>query len=132
VENVDARVTEERLIVSSFHLNPCGAGYALLWLVLALSACHAHAEALAVPNGGLESPAVGSWSTTKPASWTWSAGSGCGSVGLTSTCGAKNSRQTLYGNQIAGTLTSDVLPQTLPGPEMLTLSDSAKKCHDGQ
>ena len=89
------------------------------------------ADSLVVSNGTMELPSAVAWSTTKPSNWTWTAGSGCGSVGLTSTGGAKGSLQTLYGDQIAGTLTSDVLPQTLPTPEALTLSYSAKRGNTG-
>jgi hypothetical protein len=83
-------------------------------------------QSLTVPDGNLETPVVAAWSTTLPTSWTWSPDSGAGGVGLTSTGSAKGSQRCLYGNQIAGNLTSDVLPQVLSAPGVLTPTDSAK------
>lgn len=83
---------------------------------------------LSLVNGNMESPASGSWSTTRPSNWTWS---GTGTVGLTSTGGAESSTQTLYGNQIAGTLTSDILSDTVPGAGTLTLSYWTKRESSG-
>lgn len=91
----------------------------------------AFAASLLIPNGNMELPVVGAWSTTMPTNWTWTAGSGVGDVGLTSTGGANGSQQTLYGNQIAGTLTSAVLSQAVPGPGSLGLSYWTKRENTG-
>ena len=102
--------------------------FVVLWFLLAWGVCRAHAAALAVPNGDMESPAaVGAWSTTKPASWSWSGTS----IGLTETGGAIGSRQTLYGNQIAGTLTSAILPQPVPDSGLLLLRYWVKRENTG-
>ncbi len=91
----------------------------------------APAQTLGLFNGNMELPVVVAWSTTKPSSWTWSAGSGVGDVGLTSTGGANGSQQTLYGNQLAGTLTSDASMGTVPGEGAIVLTYYAKRENSG-
>ena len=104
---------------------------AALLCVISLPFSKAKAQPMTVPNGNMESPAVGAWSTTLPSSWTWAAGGGSGNVGLTSTGGANGSRQTLYGNQITGTLTSAVLSQAVPGQGTLLLRYWVKRANTG-
>lgn len=79
----------------------------------------------------MESPTVGAWSTTLPANWSWSPGTGTGNVGLTSTGGANGSQQTFWGNGIAGVLTSNPLPETLANPSLLKLSYWTKRENTG-
>jgi hypothetical protein len=86
---------------------------------------------LTVPNGDMELPAVGAWSTTKPLTWTWRAASGAGDVGLTSTGGANGSQQCLYGNQLAGTLVSPVLSGTFTNTGNAALTYWAKCLNTG-
>lgn len=66
-----------------------------------------------------------------PSSWNWIAGSGMGDVGLTSTGGALGSRQTLYGNQLAGTLTAPVLTATITNAGQYALRYWAKRENSG-
>jgi hypothetical protein len=103
---------------------------ALAWLWFA-HPWEGFAQSLTVPNGNLESPVVAAWSTALPASWTWAAGPGSGSAGLTGTGGANGSQQTLYGNQIAGTLTSGVLPQTVTSAGRYALRYWVKRENSG-
>ena len=108
---------------------PC---YVIGWLcLLALVPPGALAQSLTVPNGNMESPTVGAWSTMLPGSWTWAVGPGSGSVGLTSTGGANGTQQTFWGNNIAGTLTSAILPQTLSSPALLALHYWTKRENTG-
>ena len=107
-------------------------GYFIVWLcLLTLVPSVACAQSLTVGNGNMETPTVGAWSTTLPGSWTWAVGAGSGNVGLTSTGGATGTRQTLWGNSIAGTLTSQVLPQTLSSPALLALNYWTKRENTG-
>ena len=89
------------------------------------------AQSLTVPDGNMELPVVGAWSTTMPTAWTWSAGAGVETVGLTSTGGANGSQQTLYGNQLAGTLTTATFPQPFAGTGTATLFYWAKRENSG-
>ena len=86
------------------------------------------ADSLIVSNGTMELPVVGAWSSTLPTGWSWSGTS----IGLTGgTGGANGSQQNLYGNNIAGTLTSAVLSQTVPGAGMLSLRYWVKRENTG-
>ena len=97
--------------------------HVIVWLcLLTLVPSVAYAQSLTVTNGNMEKPTVGAWSTTLPGSWTWAVGAGSGNVGLTSTGGANGTQQTFWGNSIAGTLTSAVLPQSLSSPALLALN----------
>ncbi len=99
-----------------------------LSMVFGQASVHA---ALAVANGNMEAPAVGAWSTNSPTSWTWTKGAGSGAVGLTSTGGANGTTQTLWGNNILGTLTSATLSENVPGPGSISLSYWVKKLNTG-
>jgi len=76
----------------------------------------------------MELPVVGNWSSMLPTNWSWS---GTSSPGLTHTGGALGTPQTLYGNNVVGTLTSDPLLQTAPGTGTLRLHYWSRRANTG-